>query len=128
MNGARPYILAGLWVLLMIGLLFPMPYPSRPRREAPVLAQDFTTDASVPWQAFRAAVGGIPDPGPNQKSKCDPDRSEVKLNGGCWVKTDHPLPCPEGKQWAHNGACWLPVATAKPLPQSGGRGAGPVAE
>jgi hypothetical protein len=66
---------------------------------------------------------GIPDkPGPNQKraGSCDPQRSEVEINGGCWVKTEHPLPCPIGVQWEHEGRCWLPVAPAAQLPSSGG--------
>lgn len=65
----------------------------------------------------------IPDqPGPNQKRKgtCDPRYSEVEIKGGCWVKTDHPLPCPAGIQWEHEGRCWLPVAPAARVPTSGG--------
>lgn len=65
----------------------------------------------------------IPEkPGPNQKraGNCDPQRSEVEIKGGCWVKTEHPLPCPIGVQWEHEGRCWLPVAPAARGPTSGG--------
>lgn len=78
-----------------------------------------TTDARA--VALQAVLGGLPRPGPNQKrsGQCKPERSEVELNGGCWVQTNHPLPCPEGYQWEHEGRCWLPVAHAKPVPQAG---------
>jgi hypothetical protein len=62
----------------------------------------------------------LPSPGPNQKTECDSERSEVRLNGGCWVKTEKPPPCPPGKQWEHEGRCWLPVAPAARVPTSGG--------
>lgn len=62
------------------------------------------------------------EPGPNQKraGSCKPERSEVEINGGCWVQTTHPLPCPAGVQWEHEGRCWLPVAPAARAPTSGG--------
>lgn len=133
MNGARPYVLLAIWMALMFMLLTPTNYDDPPPRHmppSPVEPQAFTTDSGVPWRALDAVQGGIPSPGPNQKrtGQCDEERSEVEINGGCWVKTEKPRPCPPGKQWEHEGRCWLPVAHAKQLPQSGGRGAGPVAE
>lgn len=66
--------------------------------------------------------GVMPEPGPNQKraGACDPERSEVAIRGGCWVKTETPPPCPSGKQWEYEGRCWLPVAPAARMPSSGG--------
>jgi hypothetical protein len=73
------------------------------------------------WSPMLELLRTIPPPGPNQKKgKCNPKASQVEINGGCWVKTDHPKPCPEGIQWEHDdGRCYLPVAEAKPVPQSG---------
>lgn len=86
----------------------------------PVPAQEWTTEArGLPLQVL---LGTIPSPGPNQKraGKCNPKASQVEINGGCWVQTTHPRPCPEGIQWEHeDGKCYLPVAEAKPVPQSG---------
>lgn len=91
----------------------PLPVPQVPLQET-------TPAGSLPVLAA-ALPGSLPSPGPNQKraGKCDQERSQVELAGGCWVKTDHPLPCPRGKQWEHEGRCWLPVAEAKPVPTSG---------
>jgi hypothetical protein len=82
---------------------------------------DWTTSGSRYSSPLAMVIPGeIPDkPGPNQKRKCNPKRSEVEINGGCWVKTDHPLPCPEGEQWEHKKRCWLPVAYAAEPPTSG---------
>lgn len=88
-----------------------------PLLEVPELG--WTTEGGRP-EVLQAS---IPEkPGPNQKraGSCTPERSEVEINGGCWVKTEHPLPCPEGIQWEHQGRCWLPVAPAARLPSSGG--------
>lgn len=86
----------------------------------PIPAMEVTTDARG-WSILRAVAGSMPSPGPNQKraGQCRPERSEVEISGGCWVRTDHPRPCPEGYQWEHEGRCWLPVAHAKPVPRSG---------
>lgn len=86
----------------------------------PVPAQEWTTEAQGTG-VIPTFLGALPRPGPNQKraGHCDPERSQVEIAGGCWVKTEHPRPCPEGKQWEHEGKCWLPVAEAKPVPQSG---------
>jgi hypothetical protein len=66
-------------------------------------------------------LGTLPSPGPNQKraSRCNPKAAQEAINGGCWVQTKTPPPCPEGLQWEHEKKCWLPVAEAKPVPQSG---------
>lgn len=86
----------------------------------PVPAQEWTTEAKG-WATIPVLLGSIPKPGPNQKraGKCNPKASQVEINGGCWVKTEHPRPCPEGIQWEHeDGRCYLPVAEAKPVPQA----------
>lgn len=87
----------------------------------PVPAQEWTTEAKG-WSSIPVLLGSIPKPGPNQKraGKCNPKAAQVEINGGCWVKTETPRPCPEGIQWEHeDGRCYLPVAEAKPVPQSG---------
>lgn len=88
--------------------------------EPAVPLQEATTDGGMPAVAS-IVLGRLPKPGPNQKrtGQCDPERSQVEMSGGCWVKTEHPLPCPEGKQWEHEGRCWLPVAHASQTPTSG---------
>lgn len=96
----------------------PAPTPARPH----VPLQEATTDA-LPGlaAALRSIPATLPDPGPNQKraGQCDPEQAQVELNGGCWVQTNTPPPCPRGKQWEHARACWLPVAYARPLPTTG---------
>ena len=74
-------------------------------------------------------VSALPRPGPNQlrAGKCDKRAAHVELNGGCWIKTETPRPCPEGIQWEHDGKCWLPVAEARPVPTTGEPRAAPVA-
>jgi hypothetical protein len=87
----------------------------------PVPVQEWTTEAKG-WASIPALLGTIPKPGPNQKrsGRCNPKAAQVEINGGCWVKTETPRPCPEGIQWEHDdGRCYLPVAEAKPVPQSG---------
>lgn len=91
----------------------PLPVP-----QVPVLKT--TPSAAMP--ALAAMLPGkLPSPGPNQKRSgtCDPERAQVEINGGCWVETKTPPPCPRGKQWEHEGRCWLPVADAKPVPTTG---------
>lgn len=90
----------------------------RPTFQVPELG--WTTEGGTRPETLQAS---IPEkPGPNQKraGSCKPERSEMEINGGCWVQTTHPLPCPEGVQWEHQGRCWLPVAPAARLPSSGG--------
>lgn len=91
----------------------PMPLPVPPLAE--------TTEIHG-WNPLAEVLNTIPPPGPNQKraGKCNPKAAQVEINGGCWVKTETPRPCPEGIQWEHeDGRCYLPVAEAKPVPQSG---------
>lgn len=88
--------------------------------EAPVPMQESTPTADA--GALRQVVlGRLPPPGPNQlrAGQCDPDQAQVEINGGCWLETKKPPPCPRGKLWEHEGRCWIPVAQAKPVPQSG---------
>lgn len=82
--------------------------------------QQWTTDA-VPGFVAAALTGALPSPGPNQKrsGQCVAKLAQVELNGGCWVETKTPPPCPDGYQWEHAGTCWLPVAHAMPVPTSG---------
>lgn len=102
----------------------PAPLPPPPPAPLPVPSMDWTTDGASAAPFFlHAVLGGLPSPGPNQKraGQCRSERSEVEKNGGCWVKTHHPKPCPEGFQWEDDdGSCWIPVAYAKPTPTSGG--------
>lgn len=87
----------------------------------PVPVQEWTTEAHG-WSPMQVLFATIPPPGPNQKraGKCNPKAAQVEIRGGCWVKTETPRPCPEGVQWEHDdGRCYLPVAEAKPVPQSG---------
>lgn len=93
------------------------------RTQPPVLEERAptvsTTPAVLPLMSF--TFGAVPKPGPNQKraGACDADAAQVEINGGCWMKTDKPPPCPRGKLWEHEGKCWVPVAEAKPVPTSG---------
>jgi hypothetical protein len=98
----------------------PAPLPAPPPLDGALPLQQWTTGGNLGVIAS-ALPGAIPRPGPNQKrsGQCDPGRSEVEIRGGCWVKTEHPLPCPDGKQWEHDGRCYLPVAHAKPVPTTG---------
>lgn len=101
----------------------PAPLPPPPPAPLPVPSMDWTTDGASAAPFFlHAVLGSLPSPGPNQKraGQCNPRAAQVEINGGCWVKTDTPPPCPEGYQWEHDGKCWLPVAYAKPTPTSGG--------
>lgn len=101
-------------------LLHPEPPKAGPI-PLPVPAQEWTTEARG-WAPMEVLFGTIPRPGPNQKraGKCNPKAAQVEINGGCWVQTTTPKPCPEGIQWEHDdGRCYLPVAEAKPVPQSG---------
>jgi hypothetical protein len=90
----------------------PLPVP-----QVPLLS---STPAALPMLAM-ALPGKLPPPGPNQlrAGQCDPERAQVEINNGCWVRTETPPPCPKGKQWEHEGRCWLPVAEAKPVPTTG---------
>lgn len=92
----------------------------RPLLPVPGLGE--TTDGSSA-RVVRALGSKIPpEPGPNQKraGTCNPKAAQVEINGGCWVQTQTPPPCPEGVQWEHEGHCWLPVAPAARSPTSGG--------
>lgn len=118
-----------LWTVLVLAFAVLIPLggtallrPGRPPLpsavpEVPPL--DWTTDGGP--MATRQVLAGFPGPGPNQKraGHCDPERAQVEINGGCWVETKTPPPCPMGKQWEHEGRCWLPVAEAKPIPTTG---------
>lgn len=117
-------LLACAAVALFVLVLSETPRPKVPpptplEAPVPLLETTPTTDAGA--IAARFIPGKLPPPGPNQlrAGKCDPEQSHVEINGGCWVKTERPPPCPRGKQWEHEGRCWLPVAPAKQLPQSG---------
>jgi hypothetical protein len=98
----------------------PMPPPPSPLEPAVPLLEA-SVDAGVPWFAS-IILGKFPKaPGPNQKreGQCDPRRSEVVINGGCWVETTHTLPCPEGVQFEHEGRCYLPVGPTVRPPTTG---------
>lgn len=89
--------------------------------EAPVPLQEWTTDAGVAFRGVAVALPGkLPPPAENQRKagQCDRDAAQVEVNGGCWVETTTPRPCPKGKQWEHEGRCWLPVFRAARTPQS----------
>jgi hypothetical protein len=99
----------------------PTPEPAPPAPLGPsVPLLEASADAGVPVFA-RVVLGTLPSPGPNQKraGECDAGRSQVELNGGCWVQTTHPPPCPLGKQWEHEGRCWLPVGPTVRPPSAG---------
>lgn len=87
-----------------------------------------STPAALPVLTM-VLPGTLPPPGPNQlrAGKCNARGAEVELNGGCWLKTETPPPCPEGIQWEHEGRCWRPVALAKPVPTTGEPRPAPVA-
>lgn len=97
----------------------PLPPPPSPL-DPTVPLLEASIDAGVPGFAS-ILLGRLPKPGPNQKraGECDPGRSQVELNGGCWVETTHPLPCPDGKQWEHEGRCYLPVGPTVRPPTTG---------
>lgn len=94
--------------------------PSEPELDAPVPMQEATPTADA-GPIIHIVLGKLPPPGPNQlrSGQCDPEQAQVEINGGCWLKTEKPPPCPRGKLWEHEGRCWIPVAQAKPVPQSG---------
>lgn len=116
----------GLWAALgdsrSIPPLGPIPTPGP---QVPLLT---ATPAVLPVLAM-ALPGKLPPPGPNQlrAGKCDKRAAAVEVNGGCWLKTETPPPCPEGIQWEHEGRCWLPLAAAKPMPTTGEPRTAPVA-
>lgn len=97
------------------------PAPAPPSPLGPMVPLlEASVDAGVP--AFASFVlGRLPRPGPNQRLEgdCEPRRSQVAINGGCWVQTNHPLPCPEGVQWEHDGRCYLPVGPTVRPPSAG---------
>jgi hypothetical protein len=97
----------------------PPPAPSR-APGVPVPELGWSTEGRSGNEPVHVRGGEFPVPGPNQKTQCDSERSEVKINGGCWVKTEKPPPCPLGKQWQYEDRCYLPVAPAARVPTSGG--------
>lgn len=96
-----------------IGAFLTSPRP----RLTPVPTLTSTPDTPLAQTLF----GVLPAPGPNQKraGSCDPEKTQVEINGGCWMETKKPPPCPQGKLWEHEGKCWIPVGEAKPVPTSG---------
>lgn len=122
------------WVgLVVLALLVPSGLwmglgESRPRAAvapAPLPAPEVPLQESTPTGTLPTLASVLPNalprPGPNQKRSgtCDEERAQVEINGGCWVETKTPPPCPRGKQWEYEGRCWLPVADAKPIPTTG---------
>lgn len=93
---------------------------ARPLVPQAAAAHEVATDGEVLFTMSRAVLNGLPVL-ENQKraADCDPDRAQVVIDGGCWVKTDKPPPCPKGKLWEHEGKCWFPVAYGKPVPTTG---------
>ena len=122
-------VVVGLAALVLVpaqlngpALPLPAPVPQVPLQAASV--------GAVP-HAFASVVrGGLPPPGPNQKrtGQCDGDQAQEEINGGCWVATTKPPPCPRGKLWEHEGKCWTPVAVLPREPTSGEPHRVPVAE
>jgi hypothetical protein len=98
----------------------PAPVPQVPLQASSV--------GAVPQVIASVMQGGLPPPGPNQKTAedCNPDHFEVH-NGGCWLATEKKPPCPRG-QWEHEKRCWFPVAHAARTPTSGEPHRVPVAE
>lgn len=118
---------SGAWVALGDSRGAPPvgPVPA-PVPQVPLLS---STPAALPVLAM-VLPGTLPPPGPNQirAGKCDKRAAEVELNGGCWIKTETPPPCPEGIQWEHAGRCWRPVAPAARAPTTGEPRTAPVAD
>lgn len=114
-----PAALVALAVILVPSsiALFREPAPTPAGAVAP---QAWTTDAPH-GLVLSTVLHVLPHPGPNQKraEDCDADQAQVPINGGCWVETKKPPPCPRGKLWEHEGKCWLPVAYAARVPTSG---------
>lgn len=104
------------------GLPLPAPVPQVPLQAVSV--------GAVPHAFASVVQGGLPSPGPNQKrsGQCDGDQAQEEINGGCWVATNKPPPCPRGKLWEHEGKCWTPVAVLPRVPTSGELRPTPVAE
>lgn len=126
MNHSRNWKLglAGALMFALVMLVAPSPRPPPPLPsplEAPVPLLEYTPTADA-GPVRRSVLGKLPPPAANQRKsgQCDPEQAQVELNGGCWVQTTTPPPCPLGKQWEHEGRCWLPVGVAKPAPTSGG--------
>ena len=109
----------------------PPPRPlDPPLLEAPVPMQEWTADAGAALPlTLGLATGSVPALAPGQKpaASCDAELAEVPINGGCWMKTDVPPPCPERKLWEHEGACWRPIPRTAKAPTSGEPRSGNVA-
>lgn len=120
---ATPRMLATV-VIVLLTVLIPATAANVVERIAPGALRERPVPylSSTPEGHGKSTLTGLPKPGPNQRraGDCDPDRAQVEINGGCWVKTETKPPCPEGKQWEHEGRCWLPVAPAAPVPTTGG--------
>lgn len=111
----RPVFLA-LSLLVVVGAVHVTLSDTWCPPEAPVHLEEAAT-VSVPL--LDLVQGNLPPPMPNQlrAGKCDPDRAEEPIEGGCWIRTKtrptcatgQPCACPTGKQWYYQGACYVPV-------------------
>lgn len=97
----------------------PVPAPNHARPAVPLM--ESTTDAAPRALGSTPLPDDFPNPNPLQKQKgqCDPEASEVEINGGCWIQTTHSLPCPKNKQWEYDKKCWRPVFRAARPPTTG---------
>lgn len=86
---------------------------------APMPMQEWTTDAGSMMVLAAVLPGRLPEPDAKQKRQCDRLLGEHELNGGCWMPTDVPPPCPEGRLWLHEDKCWRPIPKTARVPQSG---------
>lgn len=102
------------------------PAPHTEPLDLPVRMEErWSTDAG----GWPKGIARLPSPGETQKKRnCDAELGETEVNGGCWMKTDVPPPCPPGKLWEHEGRCWRPIPQSARLPTTGAPRPGGVAE
>lgn len=122
-------VLGGAGVLLAVVAFLTVPTRKEPSHHAqrPPLAA-WSSTQGIQGMAMEAIQGALPDPLPGQKTKrCDPQLGEVERNGGCWMLTMVPTPCPEGKLWEDGGRCWRPIPVTKQEPTTGDPRTAPLA-
>lgn len=88
--------------------------------EPAVPLQEWAADAGVYPTTLATVLRGLPrQEWQKPAEKCDPDLGEHPIDGGCWMKTDVPPPCPPGKLFKHDGICWRPVPRSARPPTTG---------
>ena len=106
---------AFLVLLCLPAALAPMP-PVEVAEQAPAAGDAWPTDVHADPTPARPGAG--PKPVPTQKRAPCTAGLEREVNGACWIATEHVPPnCPP-QTVAHEGKCLLPVAVARPVPNT----------